>query len=111
MSGNRSYNFKPNNNLPTYCTPALRSHENFSYGSGVQHSPRPMQNFQQQYAPQGFQGQQQQGSQRAENQGQRRSQSFEYQMLSFMGENKKLLNIHEQKFVELAAFQANTNVF
>ena len=32
-------------------------------------------------------------------------------MLSFMGENKKLLNIHEQKFVELATFQANTNVF
>ena len=32
-------------------------------------------------------------------------------MLSFMGENKKLLNIHEQKFAELAAFQANTNVF
>ena len=28
-----------------------------------------------------------------------------------MGENKRLLNIHEQKFVELVAFQANTNVF
>ena len=28
-----------------------------------------------------------------------------------MGENKRLLNIHEQKFVELAAFQANTTVF
>ena len=28
-----------------------------------------------------------------------------------MGENKRLLNIHEQKFSELAAFQANTNVF
>ena len=28
-----------------------------------------------------------------------------------MGENKRLLNIHEQKFAELAAFQANTNVF
>ena len=28
-----------------------------------------------------------------------------------MGENKSLLNIHEQKFAELAAFQANTNVF
>ena len=40
-----------------------------------------------------------------------RSQSFEDQMLSFMGENKRLLNIHEQKFVELAAFQANTTVF
>ena len=28
-----------------------------------------------------------------------------------MGQNKRLLNIHEQKFVKLAAFQANTNVF
>ena len=32
-------------------------------------------------------------------------------MLAFVGENKRLLNIHEQKFVELAAFQANTTVF
>ena len=32
-------------------------------------------------------------------------------MLSFMGENKRLLNIHEKKFVELTTFQANTNVF
>ena len=70
-----------------------------------------MQNFQQQYASQGFQGQQQQGSQRAENPGQRRSQSFENQMVTFMGENKRLLNIHEQTFDELAAFQANMNVF
>ena len=28
-----------------------------------------------------------------------------------MGENKRLLNIHEKKFVELVAFQENTNVF
>ena len=28
-----------------------------------------------------------------------------------MGGNKRLLNIHEQKFVELAAFQANTTIF
>ena len=28
-----------------------------------------------------------------------------------MGENKRLLNIHEQKFSNLVAFQANTNVF
>ena len=69
-----------------------------------------MQNFQEQYASQGFQGQQQ-GSQREENSGQRRSQSFEDQMLTFMGENKRLPNIHEQKFSKLAAFQANTNVF
>ena len=32
-------------------------------------------------------------------------------MLNFMGENKRLLNIHEQKFAELAVFQANTIVF
>ena len=32
-------------------------------------------------------------------------------MLAFMGENKRLLNIHEQKFAKLAAFQANTIVF
>ena len=32
-------------------------------------------------------------------------------MLTFMGENKRLLNIHEQKFDELVAFQANTTVF
>ena len=29
-------------------------------------------------------------------------------MLTFMGENKRLLNIHEQKFADLAAFEANT---
>ena len=32
-------------------------------------------------------------------------------MLAFMGENKRLLDIHNQKFAELAAFQANTIVF
>ena len=32
-------------------------------------------------------------------------------MLSFMGENKILMNIHEQKFAELVAFWSNTNVF
>ena len=32
-------------------------------------------------------------------------------MLAFMGENKRLLNIHEQKFTELVAVQANTSVF
>ena len=45
------------------------------------------------------------------NQGQRRFNSFEDQMLAFMSENKRLLNIHEQKFFELAEFQANTIVF
>ena len=32
-------------------------------------------------------------------------------MLNFMGENKRLLNMHEKKFVKLVEFQANTNVF
>ena len=32
-------------------------------------------------------------------------------MLTFMWENKSLLNIHEQKFAELAAFHANIIVF
>ena len=32
LNANRSYNFKPNLNLPTPYTPALRNHENFSYG-------------------------------------------------------------------------------
>ena len=66
VNGNRSYNFRPNFNLPSHYTLALRNHENFSYGGGAQQGPRPVQNFQQQYAPHGFQGQQQQGSQRAE---------------------------------------------
>ena len=70
-----------------------------------------MQNYQHQHGKHGFQGQQQQNNQMVENQGQRRSQSFEEQMISFMGENKRLLNIHEQKFTKLAAFQANTTVF
>ena len=30
VNGNRSYNFKLNNNLPKHYTPALRSNENFS---------------------------------------------------------------------------------
>ena len=32
-------------------------------------------------------------------------------MLTFMGENKRLLNIHEHKFSNLEAFQENTTVF
>ena len=58
VNGNTSYNFKPNNNLPTHYTLALRNHENFSYGGGMQQGLRLVQNFQQNYAPHGFQGQQ-----------------------------------------------------
>ena len=32
-------------------------------------------------------------------------------MLSFMGDNKKLLNLHEQKFAELETFKSNTQIF
>ena len=35
LNEQRSYHFKPNPNLPTQYTPALRGHENFSYGGGV----------------------------------------------------------------------------
>ena len=35
VNGSRSYNFKPSNNRPTYYTPSLRNHENFSFESGV----------------------------------------------------------------------------
>ena len=40
MNEQRSYHFKPNPNLPTHYTPALRNHENFSYGGGAQQGPR-----------------------------------------------------------------------
>ena len=45
MSEQRSYHFKPNPNLPTQYTLALRNHENFSYGGGAQQGPRPRQNY------------------------------------------------------------------
>ena len=35
----RSYHFKPNPNLPTHYNPALRNHENLSYGGGALHGP------------------------------------------------------------------------
>ena len=111
LNANRSYNFKPNLNFPTHYTPSLRNHENFSYGGEAQQGQRSGEHFQQHYVSLGFQQQQQQGSQRAENQGQMRSSSFEEHMLIFMGEDKRLLNIHEQKFADLAAFQVNTIVF
>ena len=41
LNANRSYTFKPNPNLPTHYTPALRNHEKFSYGGGAQQGPRP----------------------------------------------------------------------
>ena len=32
-------------------------------------------------------------------------------MLQFMGDNKRLLNLHEQKLFELEAFKSNTQIF
>ena len=54
LNANKSYNFKPNLNLPTHYTPAFRNHENFSYGGGAQQGQKPGQNFQQHYASPGF---------------------------------------------------------
>ena len=78
----RSYHFKPNPNLPTHYNPALRNHENFSYGGGALHGPRQGQHPQQGYQQQPrFQEQHQGGEGRNEYQGQRRTQPFEEQML------------------------------
>ena len=58
----RNYHFKPNPNLPTYYSPALRNHENFSYGGGALQGPRHGQNPQQGYQhPPRFQQQHQGG--------------------------------------------------
>ena len=40
LNEQRSYQFKPNPNLPTHYTPALRGHKNFSYGGGASQGPR-----------------------------------------------------------------------
>ena len=44
-------------------------------------------------------------------QGQRRTQPFEEQMLQFMGDNKRLLQFHEQKLSDLEVFKSDTQVF
>ena len=108
----RNYHFKPNTNLPIHYHPALRNHENLSYGGGASQGPRQVQNPPQGYQqPPRFQQQQQGNEHRNEYQGQRRALSFEEQMLQFMGDNKKLLNLHEQKFAELGATATNFKVF
>ena len=111
LNEQRSYQFKPNPNLPTHYTPALRGHENFSYGGGASQGPRQGQDLQQGYNPPRFQRQQQQGENKNEYQGQKRAQSFEEQMLQFMRDNNKMLNNHEQKFYELETFKSNTQIF
>ena len=108
----RNYHFKPNPNLPTHYSPALRNHENFSYGGGALQGPRHGQNPQQGYQqPPRFQQQHQGGEGRNDYQGQRRTQPFEEQMLQFMGDNKRLLHFHEQKLSDLEAFKSDTQVF
>ena len=49
LNANKSYNFKPNLNLPTHYTLALRNHEIFSYGGEAQKGQRPGHSFQQNY--------------------------------------------------------------
>ena len=44
MNEPRSYHFKLNSNMPTHYIPALRNHENFSYGGGTTRGPRQGQN-------------------------------------------------------------------
>ena len=90
----------------------LKNHENFSYGGGTSQGPRHGQNPQQGYQqPPRFLQQQQGGENRNEYQGQRRAQPFEDQMLQFMGDNKKLLNLHERNFAELEASNTNSQIF
>ena len=48
---------------------------------------------------------------KGEYQGQKRTQTFEHQVLQFITEKKRILNVHEKQFVELDNFQANTTVF
>ena len=110
LNEQRSYHFKTNPNLPTHYNPALRNHENFSYGGRASQGQRQGPNFQQGYHPPRFQ-QQQQGEQRNEYQGKKRTQSFKEQMLQFMGDNKKLLHTLEHKFAELEALKSNSQMF
>ena len=108
MNEQRSYHFKFNPNLPTHYSPALRNHESFSYGGKAQQGTRYEQNHYQAYTQPGFQQQQHQQQKNRDNkgeyQGQRRAQTFEDQMLQFMTENKRILNVHEKKFAELENF-------
>ena len=95
---------------PTPYTPALRNHENFSYGGGAKQGPRPRHNYHQAHFQPRFQEQQQHMDNRGEYQGQKRTQSFEYQMVHFMLEYKRILNLHEKRFYEHENFQANASV-
>ena len=111
LNANKSYTFKPNPNLPTHYSPALRNHESFSYVGKAQQGIRYEQNHNQAYTEPRFQKQQQSRESRADYQGQKRTPSFEDRMLNFMSDKKRILNMHEKKFYDLENFQANTTVF
>ena len=51
------------------------------------------------------------GEGRNDYQGNRRTQSFEEQMLQFMGDNKRLIHFHEHKLSDLEYFMSDTQVF
>ena len=51
------------------------------------------------------------GEGRNDYQGNRRTQSFEEQMLQFMGDNKRLIHFHEQKLSDLEYLMSDTQVF
>ena len=55
LNANKSYTFKPNPNLPTHYSPALRNHESFSYGGKAQQGTRYEQNHHQAYTQPWFQ--------------------------------------------------------
>ena len=94
MNEQRNYHFKPNPNLPTHYNPALRNHENFSYGGGALHGPRQEQHPQQGYhQPPRFQQQQQGGGSRNEYQGQRRIQPFEEKNVVVHGGQQEAITI------------------
>ena len=77
VNESRNYHFMPNPNLPTHYNPALRNHENFSYGGGALQGPRHGQNPQQGYQqPLRFQQQHQGGEGRNDYQGHRKNQPF-----------------------------------
>ena len=58
MNEQRSYHFKPNPNLPTNYSPALRNHESFSFGGKSQQGTIYEQNHHQAYTQPRFQQQQ-----------------------------------------------------
>ena len=49
MNEQRIYHLKPNPNLPTHYSLALRNHESFSYGGGAQQGPKHGHNYHQAY--------------------------------------------------------------